>query len=122
MFLEASVQSTATRAVLEHTPLVIPSSAPLFTGRRSLVYVEVPDADEPTYEAREVTLGARMGDVYPVLNGLREGERVVIHGAFAVDADLQIRGGASMMNLPGDEAAGTGVPHREPQPVRGHAH
>ena len=44
-----------------------------------------------------------MGDVYPVLAGLRDGERVVIHGAFAIDADLQIQGGDSMMNLPDDE-------------------
>mgnify|MGYP003884638461 CR=1 FL=1 len=31
--------------------LTISASAPLFSGRRSLVYVEVPGAAEPTYEA-----------------------------------------------------------------------
>ena len=46
-----------------------------------------------------------MGDLYPVLAGLREGERVVIHGAFAIDADLQIQGGDSMMTVPDDEEA-----------------
>lgn len=85
-------------------PLVVPASAPLFTGRRALVYVEVPDAERPTYEARTVRLGPRAGDVYPVVAGLREGERVVTHGAFALDADLQIRGGASMMTRPDDRA------------------
>jgi Cu(I)/Ag(I) efflux system membrane fusion protein len=99
MFVEASVKGEAGAKRSESAPLMIPATAPLFTGRRSLVYVEVEGLEEPAYEARVVTLGARMGDLYPVLTGLREGERVVIHGAFAIDADLQIQGGASMMNL-----------------------
>lgn len=79
-------------------PLVIPESAPLFTGRRAVVYVEVHDGDRAGYEPRTVRLGPRLGDVYPVVAGLSEGERVVTRGAFALDADLQIRGGASMMS------------------------
>jgi Cu(I)/Ag(I) efflux system membrane fusion protein len=86
--------------------LVIPESAPLFTGRRSLVYVEVPDAPSPTYDARLVKLGPKTGESYPVIAGLQEGERVVTHGAFTLDADLQIRGGRSMMALPDDDAKG----------------
>ena len=103
MFVEASVQSDPAREPAEEAPLVVPATAPLFTGRRSVVYVEIEDAEEPTYEARVVTLGPRMGDLYPVLAGLREGERVVIHGAFAIDADLQIQGGDSMMSVPDGE-------------------
>lgn len=79
-------------------PLVIPASAPLFTGKRSLVYVEQPDAEQPTYVARSVRLGPRTGEVYPVVSGLSEGERVVTRGAFALDADLQIQGGDGMMS------------------------
>ena len=103
MFVEASVQSDARGAPAEEAPLVVPATAPLFTGRRSVVYVEVPDAEQPTYEARVITLGPRMGELYPVLTGLHEGERVVVHGAFAIDADLQIRGGPSMMNQGGPD-------------------
>ncbi|ACY16068.1 efflux RND transporter periplasmic adaptor subunit [Haliangium ochraceum] len=99
MFVEAAVQAEADG----DERLVIPATAPLFTGRRSLVYVELANASRPTYEAREVVLGPKAGDVYPVLEGLEAGERVVIHGAFALDADLQIRGGESMMM---DEGAG----------------
>jgi Cu(I)/Ag(I) efflux system membrane fusion protein len=40
-------------------PLVIPRSSVLFTGTRSVVYVEVPDADKPTYEGRVIVLGPR---------------------------------------------------------------
>ena len=108
MFVEANVKGDATGEPTDAAPLVVPATAPLFTGRRSVVYVEVPDADAPTYEARVVTLGTRMGDLYPVLAGLTEGERVVVHGAFAIDADLQIQGGESMMN--------------EPKPMQGHPH
>jgi len=69
-----------------------------------------------------VTLGSRMGDAYPVLAGLREGERVVTHGAFAIDADLQIRGGASMMNRTDDRTDDEGPPRPSPGPIQGHQH
>ncbi len=81
--------------------LTIPATAPLFTGRRSIVYVEVP-GERPSYAPRTVTLGPRRGDVYPVLAGLEAGERVVVHGAFVLDADLQLQGGRSMMTRPDD--------------------
>jgi len=84
--------------------LVIPATAPLFTGRRSVVYVPVP-GKPGTYELREVRLGARAGPVFPVLAGLSEGERVVSSGAFALDADLQLDGGRSMMTLADDRVA-----------------
>lgn len=84
-------------------PLVIPETAPLFSGRRSLVYVKVPGRETPTYEAREVKLGSKIGDTYPVIAGLNRGEEVVIHGAFVLDADLQIRGGKSLMTRPDDD-------------------
>jgi Cu(I)/Ag(I) efflux system membrane fusion protein len=84
-------------------PLVIPASAPLFAGARSLVYVEVGSGDGgTTYEAREVALGARVGEEYIVRAGLARGERVVTHGAFALDSDLQIRGNLSLMARPDD--------------------
>ncbi len=47
--------------------------------------------------ARVVRLAPRAGPRYPVVAGLSDGERVVTQGAFAIDADLQIRGGHSMM-------------------------
>lgn len=77
--------------------LAIPASAPLHTGQRALVYVQLPDAARPTFEAREVTLGERRGDAWEVLAGLVEGELVVVHGAFRIDSELQIRGQPSMM-------------------------
>ena len=115
MFAEAVVRSDPDQT--RDGSLVIPHTAPLFTGRRSLVYVEVPDANRPTYEPRVVRLGPRLGDDYPVVAGLRAGERVVIHGAFTLDADLQIRGGRSMMSLPDDSADQPGSRIVEVPPV-----
>ena len=118
MFVEASVQSDGAGKGAQESLLVVPATAPLFTGRRSVVYVELEDVEGPTYEARVVTLGPRMGDLYPVLAGLEEGERVVIHGAFAIDADLQIQGGDSMMSLTDDNgAAADEAPELEPKPT-----
>ena len=82
-------------------PLVVPASAVLTTGRRAVVYVAVPGKTKPTYEGREVRLGARAGDWYLVEEGLTENERVVVQGAFMIDSALQIDGKPSMMALPG---------------------
>ena len=107
MFVEAVVRGAPEDGTsrTKQKPLVIPATAPLFTGRRSLVYVEIPDAERMVYEPRVVELGPRMGEQYPVVAGLSAGERVVTHGAFALDADLQIRGGPSMMTRPDDASS-----------------
>lgn len=100
MFVQANVSGVESGD--DAQPLLIPAASALFTGRRSVVYVEVPNAERPTYEAKVVRLGPRLGDWFPVVAGLSEGDRVVTHGAFALDADLQIRGGESMM-MGGDD-------------------
>lgn len=79
---------------------VIPCSAVLWTGKRSLVYVKLPDRDEPVFKLREVELGPMLGDSYIVVKGLKEGEKIVTQGAFSVDASAQLEGKPSMMNLP----------------------
>lgn len=81
----------------EEAPLVIPVSAPLITGKRAVVYVQLPETEVPTYEGREVVLGPRAGDYYIVESGLAEGEVVVTSGNFKIDSALQIRAKPSMM-------------------------
>ncbi len=83
----------------EHAPLLIPVTAALKTGKRAVVYVEKSGAEKPTYEGREVRLGARVGDFYIVEAGLEEGERVVSRGSFKLDAELQIQAKPSMMSI-----------------------
>lgn len=99
-FAEAIIHAPEGKRVA--APLVIPRTAPLFTGVRSVVYVEVAGSDGLTYEPREVQLGPRAGEVYPVVSGLKERERVVVNGAFTLDSELQIRGGRSVMTMEDD--------------------
>jgi Cu(I)/Ag(I) efflux system membrane fusion protein len=80
--------------------IVIPVSAPLITGKRAIVYIQVPDK-EGVYEGREITLGPRAGDYYIVKDGLREGELVVVNGNFKIDSAVQIMAKPSMMNPQG---------------------
>lgn len=75
-------------------PLSIPESAVLFTGERSLVYVESAPGQ---FKPREVQLGAGNGEWRAILHGLEAGESVVTQGAFRIDSALQIRGQASLM-------------------------
>ena len=84
-------------------PLVVPVSAPLVTGKRAMVYVALPK-EEGVYEGRDVVLGPRAGDYYLVKEGLKAGERVVVHGAFKLDSSLQIQGKPSMMAPDGGSA------------------
>jgi len=78
--------------------LVIPQSAVLWTGQRSVVYVKVPGTSVPTFIMREINLGPSLSGAYVVLSGLASGEEIVTNGAFAIDASAQLEGKQSMMN------------------------
>lgn len=79
--------------------LVIPRSSVLWTGKRSVVYVKQPSADQPVFKMREIEIGPLLGEAYIVMSGLSEGEEVVTSGAFSVDAAAQLEGKSSMMNV-----------------------
>ena len=78
--------------------LVIPRSAVLWTGKRSVVYVKQTDSDELNFKIREIETGPMLGNSYVVLSGLEEGEEIVTDGTFSVDAAAQLEGKPSMMN------------------------
>jgi Cu(I)/Ag(I) efflux system membrane fusion protein len=87
-------------------PLIVPTSAVLLTGTRAIVYVQIPDADKPTYEGREIVIGPRAGDFYLVKSGLNEGDLVVTNGNFKLDSALQISAKPSMMTPQGGGGGG----------------
>lgn len=68
----------------------VPSSAILFNGDHTMVYVT---QDDGRYLPRTVQLGESAGDYYVVREGLREGERVVTNGHFLIDSESHITGG-----------------------------
>lgn len=73
--------------------LTIPVSAVLDSGSRKIVYIA---KDASTFESRDVILGPRSGDYFPVLKGLYSGERVVTRGGFFIDSQFQIMGSPSL--------------------------
>jgi Cu(I)/Ag(I) efflux system membrane fusion protein len=106
MFVRGVVEAGMAPAGSAEAPLVIPASAPLMTGKRAVVYLEI----EPgLYTGREITLGPRAGDYYVVEEGLEEGERIVTNGNFKIDSAIQILAKPSMMN---PEGAGPVPGHR----------
>ncbi len=95
----------STKAITDKdAPLLVPVTSPMITGKRAIVYVEIPNEEEPLFEGREVELGPRAGDFYVVKSGLEEGELVVVNGAFKIDAELQIQAKPSMMSPDGGVA------------------
>jgi membrane fusion protein, copper/silver efflux system len=81
--------------------LIIPGSAVLWTGKRSVVYVKQKDTDEPVFKMREIEIGPMLGNSYVVISGLNDGEEIVTQGAFSVDAAAQLEGKPSMMTPSG---------------------
>ena len=88
--------------------LVIPRSAVLWTGKRSIVYIKQSGTDEPIFKMREIELGPMLGNSYVIVSGLREDEEIVIQGTFSVDAAAQLEDKPSMMNpvSPADKSYG----------------
>jgi Cu(I)/Ag(I) efflux system membrane fusion protein len=81
-------------------PLVVPASAVLITGKRAVVYMQIPEMEKPTFEGREIVLGPRAGEHYIVREGLQGDEVVVTNGNFKIDSALQIQAKPSMMTTP----------------------
>ncbi|MFD0834809.1 efflux RND transporter periplasmic adaptor subunit [Mariniflexile aquimaris] len=84
--------------------MVIPKSAVMWTGERSVVYIKSIVSNKVSFKLRNVTLGASLGDAYIIKDGLSEGEEIVINGTFAVDAASQLAGKPSMMSPDGGKA------------------
>ena len=100
MFVEGKIKGITLN---KEQVLTIPSSAILWTGKRSVVYLKT-NPNAPVFEMRKITLGTMVGDYYEVLEGLNNGDEIVTNGTFTVDAAAQLKGKKSMMNKEGDMA------------------
>ncbi len=99
MFVTANIERVASS---NDEVLTIPTSAVLWTGERSVVYLKI-NPDQTVFEMREVVLGNQIGNEYEVLEGLLIGNEIVTNGTFTVDAAAQLQGKKSMMNKEGDK-------------------
>ena len=77
--------------------LAVPDSAVLDTGTRQTVLI---DRGEGRYEPRAVKLGARAGGYVTVIDGLREGEKVVTGANFLIDAESNLRAALQAFTAP----------------------
>lgn len=94
MLLRAGIESS----LPDKESLLVPKSAVLWTGKRSIVYVAHRDDYHLNFEMREIELGNAQGDYYPIISGLKPHEEIVTQGAFTVDAAAQLQGRPSMMS------------------------
>lgn len=99
MFVSGILKNDQNKTVSEE--IVIPKTAVMWTGERSVVYIKANEGNMVNFKLREVTLGPSLGDAYVIKNGLSNGEEIVVNGTFTVDAASQLAGKPSMMNPEG---------------------
>lgn len=101
MYAEARVSASP----MPEPVIAIPRSAVIDDGARQAAFVA---KDGGLFEPRTLTLGAR-GDAYvEVRDGLAEGERIVVAGAFLIDAESNLQSALSAFMRGGDGPANDG--------------
>jgi Cu(I)/Ag(I) efflux system membrane fusion protein len=88
--------------------VVVPRSAVIDSGTRQIVLVQLA---EGRFEPRNVRLGRRTTDRVAVLDGLAEGEPVVVSANFLIDAESNLT--SALQGLSAAHAHGTEDPKRE---------
>ena len=73
--------------------LLVPSEAVIRTGERDLVVV----ADGKRFVPVEVRVGRELGGRSEILDGLKEGARVVASGQFLIDSEASLKGSFSRL-------------------------
>jgi len=98
MFVSGVIEAKLTR---RSNSLVVPKTAVMWTGKRSVVYIKTNSEQGVSFIMREIDLGPALGDSYIVESGLHEGEEIAVSGTFSIDAAAQLAGKPSMMNPEG---------------------
>lgn len=107
MFVNAHIESQIAN---KSDKIIIPKTAILWTGKRSVVYVLNPNTKNPAFKYREIVLGPEAGSFYVIDSGLNVGEQIAVNGVFKIDAASQLQGLPSMMNPDGGKVS-TGHNH-----------
>ena len=101
MYVKAELKASLYNVIEDDDEfIIIPKTAVMWTGKRSLVYVAKPTENGKDFEARAVNLGFDLGESYTIISGIEEDEEIVIKGTFTVDAAAQLNNKFSMMNFP----------------------
>jgi len=84
MYADIFLKSTVAK-----NTLVVPQEAVIFSGTRRIVYVSL---GEGKFEPREIKLGLEgNADEYQVLDGLKEGEEIVLSAQFMLDSESRLQ-------------------------------
>lgn len=101
MFVSGTVQAQLPKKT---DAVVVPKTAVMWTGIRSVVYIKSTTGQGVSFKMREVNLGPALGDSYVIENGVQQGEEIAVNGTFSIDAAAQLAGKPSMMNPDGGPA------------------
>ena len=90
--------------------VTVPLSAVIDSGTRRIVFVQI---KEGRFEPREVRLGARSNDDVEILEGVNEGEDVVVAANFLIDAESNLKAAVGSFSAPqsGEQKTG-GAGHK----------
>lgn len=87
--------------------IAVPEQAVIRSGRRNIAIVALGGG---TFEPREVRLGAASGDYVEILEGLREGETLVVSSQFLIDSESNLKAAIRQLQAaPAEDSAAGGV-------------
>jgi len=92
--------------------LAIPKEAVIDTGARRYALVALAGG---YFEPREIQVGEPTDQFYPLLGGLREGDRVVTSAQFLIDSETNLQ--EAMQAMAGMAGMGTGAKEEAPKPA-----
>ena len=95
--------------------LVVPRTAVLTTGQRSIIFVR---HDDGMLMPHEVKVGLAVGDTVEILAGIPEGATVVSSASFLVDAESNL--GAALQSMPGMDMGPAAAKNPAPPPSPAH--
>ena len=97
VFITAELMNKKSESA-ENQVLMVPKSAVLWTGKRSVVYQQLENKNGVYFKMKEVEVGSSSSDVVEILSGIKVGDEIVTHGAFSIDSEAQLANKPSMMN------------------------
>ena len=97
MFVSGVIKNNTSKSASKD--IIIPKSAVMWTGERSIVYIKSNLDNKVNFTLRNVILGPSLGDTYVIKEGIEDGDEIVVKGTFTVDAASQLAGKPSMMNV-----------------------
>ncbi|EKD98562.1 MAG: hypothetical protein ACD_23C00369G0001 [uncultured bacterium] len=114
MFAQVELPAASKGAVL-----TVPTSAIIDSGTRQIVLVQL---KEGRFEPREVKVGARSENRIEIIEGVRDGEMVVVAANFLIDAESNLKAAIGSLGHAGHGAQTNPDGSASPQAVTGAGH